>query len=142
MRSQSPSVRGVALLIGALALAGSPATCPGNTGASLASEKPPISAGQSYGEARRLMLQAGWTIRPQQSRETCRASLMDRRCALFPELGACAQTGLGLCRFEWLSPAGKGLAVITSGGSVQGDPGVVSDWFSTNPPAADPDSLR
>ena len=67
---------------------------------------------------------------------------MDRRCALFPELGACAQTGLGLCRFEWLSPAGKGLAVITSGGSVQGDPGVVSDWFSTNPPGADPDPLR
>lgn len=140
--SVSLSVRGVSLLIGALALAGSPDMFPWKPAATRAADHPPISAGQPYREARRLMLRAGWTFRPQQSREICRASLMDRRCELFPELGACSQTGLGLCRFEWKSPSGSGLAVITSGGTVQGDPGRITDWFPTTPPRGDQDSLR
>jgi hypothetical protein len=53
----------------------------------------------------------------------------DRRCARFPELAACAPTGLGLCRFEWRSPQGRAYAVITREGHPSGAPGRIDRWF-------------
>jgi hypothetical protein len=89
----------------------------------------PLLAGQSYREARLSLLRAGWKPSPRAADTPCAAGLPDRRCGLFPELASCSHTGLGLCRFEWLSPGGRGLAVITRGAEISGDPGIVSQWF-------------
>ncbi len=89
----------------------------------------PIQQGQSYTEARILLLAAGWNRSHAVRQEECSAGIVDRRCHLFPEIASCSHTGLGLCRFDWRSPQGRHYAVITSGGDSGGDPGVVERWF-------------
>jgi hypothetical protein len=79
-----------------------------------------------------MLLKAGWTYPSKEEVDECLGGLMDRRCYLFPEIGSCSTTGLGLCRFNWLSPTGKRFAVITQGGDPGGDPGFVSDWFEAD----------
>jgi hypothetical protein len=90
----------------------------------------PLVAGQPYQQARERLLQAGWRLRPGAGPEDCQALLGDVRCARYPELGACSSTGAGFCRFQWTSPRGGRYAVITTGGSPEGEPGIVSHWFA------------
>jgi|GEM_PF-764193 len=111
-------------LLACLPLAGG---VPASGGAAAAA--PPLKAGQPYQEARIAMTQAGWTPRRRAAAIPCAALVPDRRCQLYPELQSCSQTGPGFCRFEWLSPSGKPLAVITRGGNSGGDPGRLSTWF-------------
>jgi len=92
----------------------------------------PIHSGLPYAKARVMLLMAGWTYPSKEGVDECLGGLMDRRCYLFPEIGSCSTTGLGLCRFNWLSPTGKRFAVITQGGNPGGDPGFVSDWFEAD----------
>lgn len=85
--------------------------------------------GQPYGPVRDRLIRSGWTPGKEPRPGDCAAVIQDRRCFLFPELASCSLTGLGLCRFSWISPEGVPYAVITSGGDPEGDPGVVSDLF-------------
>lgn len=94
-----------------------------------ASSPLPLKVGQDYRQARAQLLQAGWRQQAQARGRDCPQGLEDQRCRLFPELGACQQTGLGLCRFNWRTPDGRKAAVITQGGDTLGNPGKVSAWF-------------
>lgn len=118
------------VLAGALsvALAGGQATNP-VTGQIL---QVPLQPGQPYRQARERLLRAGWRLRKGGSTQDCGAVLKDMRCSLYPELGACSSTGAGFCRFQWSSPDGRNYAIITSGGTPEGEPGVVSHWFAEN----------
>ncbi len=99
-----------------------------------ASADPPLRPGQTYGEARIALRTAGWQPRRRAASVVCSAVLLVRRCHLYPELQSCSQTGPGFCRFEWTSPLGVPLAVITMGGDPGGDPGRLSTWFPFTPP--------
>jgi len=112
-------------LAGSLCLAGVPEPGSGRP----ATVDPPLQPGQPYGEARIALQTSGWKPRPRSISVVCSAILLDRRCHLYPELQSCSQTGPGFCRFEWTSPLGVPLAVITSGGQPGGDPGRLSTWF-------------
>lgn len=91
---------------------------------------PPLRLGEDYGLARSRLLAQGWRLPRPRAGESCAAVLPeDRRCTRFPELASCAQTGLGLCRFEWRSPHGHAYAVITRDGSPTGAPGRIDRWF-------------
>jgi hypothetical protein len=92
----------------------------------------PLEVGQAYGLLRQQLLAAGWTPFRTAPLPGCDAGLADRRCRLFPELGSCSHTGLGLCRFDWRSPQGRPMAVITAGGDGRADPGQVSHWFASD----------
>lgn len=91
--------------------------------------EPPVRQGMAYPQARRMLLARGWRPHQRESTQGCGETLPDQRCSLFPELQACSSTGLGLCRFEWMSPEGGKLVVITAGGDPRGDAGEVHDWF-------------
>ena len=91
---------------------------------------PPVRPGEPYGRAQKRLLAKGW--RPQPRRpplSSCSILQSDQRCALFPELVACASTGPGFCRFHWQSPQGQSWAIITVGANPQGNPGSISTWF-------------
>jgi hypothetical protein len=91
---------------------------------------PPVRPGEPYGRAQKRLLAKGW--RPQPRRpplSSCSILQSDQRCALFPELVACATTGPGFCRFQWQSPQGHSWAIITVGANPQGNPGSISTWF-------------
>jgi hypothetical protein len=90
----------------------------------------PVDGGMPYLQARRELLAKGWSPLRRHAAVGCEDVMPDRRCSLFPELQACSHTGLGLCRFEWQSPDGRNLVVITADGDPSGDPGVVHRWFS------------
>ena len=92
----------------------------------------PLEVGQAYGLLRQQLLAAGWTPFRTEPSPGCDDGLADRRCRLFPELGSCSHTGLGLCRFDWRSPQGRPMAVITAGGDGRVDPGQVSHWFASD----------
>jgi hypothetical protein len=87
----------------------------------------PQPLGQPYRQVRARLIRSGWTYSKEPRPGECAAVIDDRRCFLFPELGSCSLTGLGLCRFNWTSPQGRQYAIITSGGDPSGDPGIVSD---------------
>jgi hypothetical protein len=89
----------------------------------------PMQPGEDYRLVRRRLLARGWRPRQQPAEPGCSLLPDDRRCALFPELASCAMTGLGLCRFDWTSPAGVPYAVITRDGSAEGRPGLIERWF-------------
>jgi hypothetical protein len=90
---------------------------------------PPVRPGEPYGRAQQRLLTRGWRPQPRPPRSSCSILQSDQRCALFPELIACASTAPGFCRFHWLSPGGQSWALITVGGTPQGDPGAISTWF-------------
>ncbi len=92
---------------------------------------PVLWPGEAYGKAQRRLLAQGWRPQPRSRQHSCSILHNDRRCALFPELVACASTGSGFCRFQWHSPQGQIWALITMGGNPQGDPGSISTWFVT-----------
>ncbi|MFM7361900.1 MAG: hypothetical protein ACKOBY_00850 [Cyanobium sp.] len=128
---------GAALLAGAAVL---PAPPEGHYGAAAAGLRPalglqakgatvPIRQGEDYRLVRRRLLAQGWRPQKRPPEPDCSLLPGDRRCALFPELASCATTGLGFCRFDWLSPGGVPYAVITQGGSADGRPGLIARWF-------------
>lgn len=91
---------------------------------------PPLRRGEPYNQARGRLLQAGWRLQTAADPAGgCGAALPDSRCQRYPELGACSLTGLGLCRFRWRAPDGGSWAVITQGGALDADPGMVQTWF-------------
>jgi len=90
---------------------------------------PPVRPGEPYGRAQQRLLTKGWRPQPRPPHNSCSILQSDQRCALFPELVACASTAPGFCRFHWLSPGGQSWALITVGGTPQGDPGAISTWF-------------
>ena len=90
---------------------------------------PPVRPGEPYGRAQQRLLAKGWRPQPRPPHSACSILQSDQRCALFPELIACASTAPGFCRFHWLSPGGQSWALITVGGTPQGDPGAISTWF-------------
>ncbi len=90
---------------------------------------PPVRPGEPYGRAQQRLLAKGWRPQPRPPRSTCSILQSDQRCALFPGLIACASTAPGFCRFHWQSPGGQSWALITVGGTPQGDPGAISTWF-------------
>jgi hypothetical protein len=95
-----------------------------------AQAEPPLRSGEAYELARSRLLAQGWRLSPRRAHEACSVALVaDRRCTRFPELASCAATGLGLCRFEWVSPDGRAFAVITRDGSPAGLPGRIESWF-------------
>ena len=90
---------------------------------------PPVRPGEPYGRAQQRLLAKGWRPQPRPPRSSCSILQSDQRCALFPELIACATTGPGFCRFQWQSPQGQSWAVITVGANPKGNPGAISTWF-------------
>jgi hypothetical protein len=95
-----------------------------------AQAEPPLKPHEAYELARSRLLAQGWRPFPRRADDACAVVLPDdRRCARFPELASCAATGLGLCRFEWLSPDGRAYAVITRDGGPGGAPGRIESWF-------------
>lgn len=111
-----------------LALAGLTVLAPRMPGSTLT--PPPLRQGEPYNQARGRLLQAGWRLQTvADPAGGCGAALPDSRCQRYPELGACSLTGLGLCRFRWRAPDGGSWAVITQGGELNGDPGLVQSWF-------------
>lgn len=89
----------------------------------------PMQPGEDYRMVRRRLLARGWRPRQQPAEPGCSLLPDDRRCTLYPELASCAMTGLGLCRFDWIAPAGVPYAVITRDGSADGRPGLIERWF-------------
>ncbi len=90
---------------------------------------PPVRPAEPYGRAQKRLLAKGWRPKPRPPRSTCSILQSDQRCDLFPELIACASTAPGFCRFHWLSPQGQSWALITVGGTPQGDSGAITTWF-------------
>ncbi|NJM52456.1 MAG: hypothetical protein HC846_03105 [Blastocatellia bacterium] len=60
------------------------------------------------------MIKAGWTPFKSKDADECRGD--DERCKDFPEMEACAGTGLGNCRYLW-KKGGRTLAIFTIGDS-------------------------
>ena len=90
---------------------------------------PPVRPGEPYGRAQQRLLAKGWRPQPRPPHSSCSILQSDQRCALFPELVACATTGPGFCRFQWQSPQGQSWALITVGANPKGNPGAISTWF-------------
>jgi hypothetical protein len=74
---------------------------------------PPVRPGEPYGRAQQRLLAKGWRPQPRPPRSSCSILQSDQRCAVF----------------HWLSPRGQSWALITVGGTPQGDPGAISTWF-------------
>jgi hypothetical protein len=77
-------------------------------------EMPKFTKGDSYKSVREKLIKAGWTPFKSKDADECRGD--DERCKDFPEMEACAGTGLGNCRYLW-KKSGKTLAIFTIGES-------------------------
>jgi hypothetical protein len=73
-------------------------------------ETPKFKKGEGYKSVREKLIKAGWT--PFKSKEAQECVGDDERCKDFPEMEACAGTGLGNCRYLW-KKGGKTLAIFT-----------------------------
>ena len=79
-----------------------------------ADEMPKFAKGDPYKSVREKLIKAGWT--PFKSKEAVECRGDDERCVGFPEMEACAGTGLGNCRYLW-KKGGRTLAIFTIGDS-------------------------
>lgn len=73
-------------------------------------EMPKFKKGEAYKSVREKLIKAGWT--PFKSKDADKCYEGDERCEGFPEMEACAGTGLGNCRYLW-KKGGKTLAIFT-----------------------------
>jgi hypothetical protein len=77
-----------------------------------ADEMPKFAKGEAYKSVREKLIKAGWTPFKSKDADECRGD--DVRCKDFPEMEACAGTGLGNCRYLW-KKNNKTLAIFTIG---------------------------
>ncbi|MCU0237861.1 MAG: hypothetical protein MUC29_00335 [Pyrinomonadaceae bacterium] len=75
-------------------------------------EFPKFKKGEEYKSVRQKLIKAGWT--PFKSKEAQECVGDDDRCKDFPEMEACAGTGLGNCRYLF-KKNNKTLAIFTIG---------------------------
>lgn len=73
-------------------------------------EMPKFKKGEGYKSVREKLIKAGWI--PFKSKEAQECVGDDERCKDYPEMEACAGTGLGNCRYLW-KKGGKTLAIFT-----------------------------
>lgn len=79
---------------------------------------PKFHKGTPYALARAELLHRGWT--PIKATEPgCEVGREDV-CAAYPETQSCAGTGFGLCSFDFRSPAGQMIEIVTHGAAVGG----------------------
>lgn len=97
-------------------LAKIPVPANANKSADNTGDLPSFKEGDSYSGIRKKLLDAGW--QPYHSPDADACSAGDSRCESYPEMEACAGTGLGNCRFLW-KHKDKTLAIFTIG---DGDP--------------------
>jgi hypothetical protein len=82
-----------------------------------ASNTPKFSKGTPYATARATLLARGWSpVKP--PTPGCEPGREDV-CAAYPETQSCAGTGYGICTFDFRSPSGSLIEIVTHGGSVR-----------------------
>jgi hypothetical protein len=81
-----------------------------------ASAAPKFRKGTPYATARAELLRRGWSP-VKASAPDCEPGREDV-CAAYPETQSCAGTGYGLCTFDFRSPSGPLIEIVTHGGSV------------------------
>jgi hypothetical protein len=87
------------------------------TMASAESATPRFAKGTPYASARAALLARGWSpVKPQAQR--CEPGREDV-CAAYLEAQSCAGTGFGICTFDFRSPSGSLLEIVTHGGPVR-----------------------
>lgn len=62
-------------------------------------EAPNFKVAEDYRSIRQKMLKAGWQPYHRKNADICDDG--DERCVGYPEMQACAGTGLGNCKFLW-----------------------------------------
>lgn len=75
-------------------------------------EMPKFKEGEDYKSVRGKLIKAGWV--PFKSKDAQKCDGEDDRCKDFPEMEACAGTGLGNCSYLW-KKGNKTLAIYTIG---------------------------
>jgi hypothetical protein len=99
----------------------------------MAQEIPALQQGMSYGEARQMLIAAGWQanlISPM-ARESISVVVQDLLDRGYSEVQDCAGTGQGLCRFEFATAEGQKLVVITQ--PTEADPVLYRWWLEETP---------
>jgi len=81
-----------------------------------ASTAPKFRKGTPYAAARAELLKSGWS--PVKARTPDCEPGREDVCAAYPETQSCAGTGNGLCAFDFRSPSGSLIEIVTHGGSV------------------------
>jgi len=81
-----------------------------------ASTAPKFRKGTPYATARAELLRRGWSP-VKATQPDCEPGREDV-CAAYPETQSCAGTGFGLCTFDFRSPSGSLIEIVTHGGSV------------------------
>lgn len=82
-----------------------------------ASTVPTFRKGMPYAAARAELLKRGWT--PVNAKAPDCEPGREEVCATYPETQSCAGTGLGLCTFDFRSPSGSLIEIVTHGGNVK-----------------------
>lgn len=77
-------------------------------------DPPKFKEGAKYSDVRAQMIEAGWI--PFRSKASDICSGEDERCNNYPEMEACAGTGLGNCRYLWKKDS-KTVVIFTIGES-------------------------
>ncbi len=77
---------------------------------------PKFRKGTPYATARAELLKRGWSP-IKAARPDCEPGREDV-CAAYPETQSCAGTGYGLCTFDFRSPSGTLIEIVTHGGTV------------------------
>lgn len=82
-----------------------------------ATATPKFAKGTPYKTARATLLARGWSpVKP--ATADCEPGREDV-CASYPETQSCAGTGLGICTFDFRSPSGALIEIVTHGGKVR-----------------------
>src|SRR2546421_11409490 len=87
------------------------------TMASAASTTQKFAKGTPYKSARATLLARGWSP-VQAATQDCEPGREDI-CAAYPETQSCAGTGYGICTFDFRSPTGSLIEIVTHGGRVR-----------------------
>jgi hypothetical protein len=80
------------------------------------SSTPRFAKGTPYARARAALLARGWSPVKSET-QACEPGREDV-CAAYPETQSCAGTGLGICAFDFRSPSGSLIEIVTHGGHV------------------------
>lgn len=83
-----------------------------------AKDRPSISLGMDYAQARQILIGQGYYPAPQKPSDPCGEG--DRRCQGYPEMLYCSPTGIALCSFIWRTPRGETIEILTAGEDTPG----------------------